>query len=92
VRKWAADFKARTNADPQLFTLYGYWIIDLLGRGIERAGKKLTTESLAWALETMGTQRSSLGLPPITFTEKNHLGSSYSALSQIQNGRWVEVK
>ena len=92
VRKWAADFKARTNADPQLFTLYGYWIIDVLGRGIERAGKNLTTETLARALETMGTVNSTLGLPPITFTDKNHLGSSYSAISQIQNGRWVEVK
>jgi hypothetical protein len=64
----------------------------VLGRGIERAGKNLTTETLARALETMGTHNSALGLPPITFTEKNHLGSSYSAISQIQNGRWVEVK
>ena len=92
VRKWAADFKARANTDPQLFTLYGYWIIDLLSRGMDRAGKNLTTDTLARAFETMGTQNSPLGVPPTTFTEKNHLGSSYSTISQIQNGRWVEVK
>lgn len=92
VRKWAADFKARANMDPQLFTLYGYWIIDLLGRGMDRAGKNLTTETLARAFETMGTQTNPLGVPTTNFTEKNHLGSSYSVISQIQNGRWVEVK
>ena len=82
----------RFGMDPQLFSLYGYWIIELLSRGMDRAGSTLTTESLVRALETMGQQSSNLGLPPVQFTDKNHLGSSYSVISQIQNGRWVEVK
>jgi len=59
---------------------------------MEKAGTNLTTDSLVKAFETMGQQSSNLGLPPVQFTDKNHLGSSYSVISQIQNGRWVEVK
>jgi len=92
VRAWAANYKNKYSSDPQLFSLYGYWIIELLSRGMEKAGPNLTTESLVKALETMGPQGNNLGVPTTQFTEKNHLGSSYSAISQIQNGRWVEVK
>jgi branched-chain amino acid transport system substrate-binding protein len=92
VRAWAASYKSKYGMDPQLFSLYGYWIIELLSRGMEKAGANLTTESLVRALETMGPQTSNLGLPPVHFTDKNHLGSSFSVISQIQNGRWVEVK
>jgi len=92
VRAWAASYKSKYGMDPQLFSLYGYWIIELLSRGMEKAGANLTTESLVRALETMGPQSSNLGLPPVHFTDKNHLGSSFSVISQIQNGRWVEVK
>jgi hypothetical protein len=44
------------------------------------------------AFETMGPQTNNLGVPTVQFTDKNHLGSSFSAIAQIQNGRWVEVK
>lgn len=92
VRTWVANYKTKYNVDPQLFSLYGYWIIEVLSRGMDKAGANLTTESLVKALETMGPQSNNLGIPSIHFTEKNHLGSSFSSISQIQNGRWVEVK
>jgi hypothetical protein len=47
---------------------------------------------LVKALETMGSQGNNLGVPVVQFSDKNHLGSSFSAIAQIQNGRWVEVK
>jgi branched-chain amino acid transport system substrate-binding protein len=92
VRTWAANYKTKYGSDPQLFSLYGYWIIELLSRGMEKAGANLTTETLVKALETMGPQTNNLGVPTVQFTDKNHLGSSFSAIAQIQNGRWVEVK
>ena len=92
MRTWAANYKTKIGSDPQLFSLYGYWIIELLSRGIEKAGTNLTTESLVKALETMGPQNNNLGVPTVQFSDKNHLGSSFSALAQIQNGRWVAVK
>ncbi len=92
VRAWASSYKAKYGSDPQLFSLYGYWIIELLSRGMDKAGVNLTTDSLVKALETMGPQGNNLGVPTVQFSDKNHLGSSYSVISQIQNGRWVEVK
>jgi branched-chain amino acid transport system substrate-binding protein len=59
---------------------------------MEKAGTNLTTDSLVKALETMGSQGNNLGVPVVQFSDKNHLGSSFSAIAQIQNGRWVEVK
>lgn len=59
---------------------------------MDKAGANLTTETLVKALETMGPQTNNLGVPTVQFSDKNHLGSSFSALAQIQNGRWVEVK
>jgi hypothetical protein len=59
---------------------------------MEKAGANLTTESLAKTFETMGPQGNNLGVPVVQFSDKNHLGSSFSGIAQIQNGRWVEVK
>jgi len=47
--------------DPGLFSAYGYMALDLFYRGAQKAGQKLTTDSLAQSFETTSFPRDMFG-------------------------------
>ena len=90
VRDWLVRYRERFGAPPGLPPMVGYRGADLAVRGLELAGRDLTRESMIAALESL-TEYTDLFGNKLTFGPDDHKGVDTSALSQIQNGRWVTL-
>jgi branched-chain amino acid transport system substrate-binding protein len=91
LRFWANKYKTKFNEDPTVFSAYGYIIIDMFIRGAQKAGPTLTTDSFIKAMDTLSIESDIFGSPPVTFSATKRLGSNWSRLSQIQDGKWKPV-
>lgn len=92
IRRWANRYQAQFNDAPTVFSVYGYTMIELLGRALQTAGPALDTDSFARAMESMGDVPGDIfGNPPMHFSPTQHLGSDKARLSQLQDGRWKVV-
>lgn len=91
VADWARRYQAQFQSAPTIFSVYGYTKINLIARALERAGPQLTTEGFTRAMEGVDVPGDIFGNPPMRFSAAQHLGSSRSRLSQLQNGRWKVV-
>ena len=91
LRFWANKYKTKFNEDPTVFSAYGYIIIDMFIRGAQKAGPTLTTDTFIKAMDTLSVESDIFGSPPVTFSATKRLGSNWSRLSQIQDGKWKPV-
>jgi len=91
VRDWAASYKAKFNADPGVFSTYGYGYMDYFVQAVQKAGKNLTVDSFVAGLGELSIPTNIFGAPPLKFSKTSHMGLPGMRLSQIQNGRWVVV-
>jgi branched-chain amino acid transport system substrate-binding protein len=91
LRFWANKYKTKFNEDPTVFSAYGYIIIDMFIRGAQKAGPTLTTDSFIKAMDTLSIESDIFGSPPVSFSATKRLGSNWSRLSQIQDGKWKPV-
>ena len=91
VRFWAIKYKTAYNDAPTVFSMYGYVIIDRLVSALQKNGPNLSTDSLAKSLEGLSVPADMFGMPAMKWSAKNHLASSESRLSHLQDGRWRVV-
>ena len=91
IRHWASKYKTKFNEDPDVFSAYGYLIMDNTLTTIGKAGKNLTTEAFIKALDSSTFAPDMFGGDGMTFTPTKHLGSNKSRLSQIKDGRWTVI-
>ena len=92
LRFWANKYQTRFNEAPSVFSVYGYTMIDVFARAVQKAGPSLSTESFVKSMESLnGIPGDIFGNPPMAFSATNHLASSATRLSQIQDGRWKVV-
>jgi branched-chain amino acid transport system substrate-binding protein len=91
LRFWANKYKTKFNEDPTVFSAYGYIIIDMFIRGAQKAGPTLSTDSFVKAMDTLNVESDIFGSPPVSFSATKRLGSNWSRLSQIQDGKWKPV-
>ena len=91
VQFWASKYKTKFNEDPTVFSVYGYLIVDTFAKGLNKAGKGLTTDSFIKAMDTMSIPADMFGSAPASFTATKRLGSEASRLSQIQEGKWKVI-
>jgi len=91
IRFWANKYKTKFNEDPAVFSAYGYIMIDIMIQAAQKAGPNLTTESFTKAMNSLTVPSDIFGTPKLTFTNTQRLGSEYSRLSQIQDGKWKPV-
>ncbi|MBN8492215.1 MAG: ABC transporter substrate-binding protein [Burkholderiales bacterium] len=91
LRFWATKYKTRFNEDPNVFSAYGYLILDAFIKGATKAGPNLTTDSFIKAMDSMTIPPDIFGSPEATFTATKRLGSDASRLSQIVDGKWKVV-
>jgi branched-chain amino acid transport system substrate-binding protein len=89
VRFWASKYKTKFNEDPDVFSAYGYSIMDMVAATASKAGKNLTTEAFIKALDSSTVAPDMFGSDTMTFTPTKHLGSNKSRLSQIKDGKWT---
>lgn len=92
LRFWANKYQTRFNEAPTTFSAYGYTMIDLFARALQKTGPALSTDAFVKSMESLNNIPGDLfGNPPMAFSATNHLASRASRLSQIQDGRWKVV-
>lgn len=91
VREWAAKYKAKFNEDATVFSVYGYYMTDIFGKAVEKAGANLTTDTFNNAMESSTFPRDMFGSPECRITKTDRLCSSKVRLAQIKDGRWVSI-
>jgi branched-chain amino acid transport system substrate-binding protein len=91
LRFWANKYKTRFGDDPSVLSAYGYIGADLFIKALEKAGPSLTADAFVKAADTLVAPTDIFGSPPISFTATKRLGSDWSRLSQIQDGKWKVV-
>ncbi|HRH85528.1 MAG TPA: ABC transporter substrate-binding protein [Rubrivivax sp.] len=91
LRFWATKYRTRFNEDPQVFSAYGYAIIDAFAKGAAKAGANLSTDSFIKAMDSMKIAPDIFGSPEMSFSATKRLGSDASRLSQIVDGKWKVV-
>ena len=91
IRDWGQAYKAKFNEEPTIFSVYGDLVISVFADVARKAGPTLTTETFIAALEKYTRPRDMFGTDEVAFSKTNHLGTNRARLSQIQNGKWVQV-
>jgi branched-chain amino acid transport system substrate-binding protein len=91
VRDWAASYKAKFGEDPTVFSVYGYYIMDVFTKAAAKAGPSLTTDSFIAAMEDTTFPRDMFGSPELRVTKTNRLGQTKVRLAQIINSKWTPV-
>ncbi|HMN80353.1 MAG TPA: ABC transporter substrate-binding protein, partial [Burkholderiaceae bacterium] len=91
IRFWANKYKTMFNENPDVFSVYGYLLMDQTARAIEKAGPNLTTDGFIRALDSATFEPDMFGADRASYTPTKHLGSNKSRLSQIKDGRWSVI-
>ena len=92
VSAWKEKFKKRfNNMEPDENALIAYDNTDWLFKGIEAAGKDLTAEKVAKALQTIKYDDKGLVLLKPAHFEKNHIDPQSIVIDQAQKGKWVTI-
>ncbi len=89
---WKAKFKKRfDNMDPDENAALAYDYTDWFLKSVEAAGKDLTAEKVAKALQTISYDDKGLvKFGPVRFV-KNHIDPESAVIDQVQKGKWVTI-
>ena len=92
VQAWKERFKKRfNNMEPDENAVLAYDNTDWLLKGIEAAGKDVTVEKVAKALQSITYDDKGLVLlSPVRFV-KNHISPESVEIDQVQKGKWVTI-
>ncbi len=91
VREWAAKYKTKFSEDATVFSVYGYYMMDIFAKAAEKAGANLTTDTFNNAMETTTFPRDIFGAPECRITKTDRLCNNKVRLAQIKDGRWVSI-
>lgn len=91
LRFWANKYRTSFTDAPSVFSVYGYVILDRLISAMQKTGPNLTTDNLSKTMESLRVPSDIFGMPEMSWSPTNHLASSESRLSQLQDGRWKVV-
>jgi len=69
----------------------GYEAIALFAEAALLAGPTPTTETLMQGLDKMKNFDPGVGVPPMTFSEKQRLGSAHGYIIQVKGGEWIKA-
>lgn len=88
-KAWADSFKRRFNLEPDENAYLAYAYADWLVRGLQAAGRNLTTDAAVKALQAT-TSNHPVFLAPASF-KNNHFDPEATTVDQFRNGRWEAV-
>lgn len=91
LRAWAGRYQSAFNSEPTVISVYGYAVMERLIAALQKTGPNLTTDSFITAMESLTVPADIFGIPAMTYTKSNHLGTNKLRISQIQDGRWKVV-
>jgi branched-chain amino acid transport system substrate-binding protein len=89
VQKWATDFKRRYNLEPDENALLAYAYADWFVKGLQAAGRDLSADKAAKALQATAMTH------PVLYDTKrfkeNHASPESVKVEQLKGGVWVSV-
>jgi branched-chain amino acid transport system substrate-binding protein len=91
VKAWFVKYKDRTKQDANSAAQYGYVSGDIVVKALEAAGKDLTRAKFLAALESVKGYQPLFPGPALSFSDKQHQGSSATFLAKVEGGRWKVV-
>ena len=92
VQPWKEKFKKRfANMEPDENAVLAYDYTDWFLKGVEAAGKDLTAEKVAKALQTIAYDDKGLALLKPVHLVKNHIDPESVIVDQVQKGKWVTI-
>ena len=91
VREWASKYKAKFSEDATVFSVYGYYMMDIFAKAAEKTGANLTVDTFNNAMETTKFPPDIFGSPECSITKTDRLCNSKVRLAQIKGGRWVSI-
>ena len=95
VQKWMDAYKARFDKTAVLQSIAGYDLMHVFGIALEKAGRDLTAEKAAKAIESIKSYDTIFDSSPIAFSEEDHLGPdarNSAKLFQVQGPKWKLIK
>jgi len=84
-------YKEQYGKDAAVQAIIGYNSIEIFAQAVEKSGDNITTDTVAKALESIGTYEDPFGGASLTFNEKKHHGSDSMLLYQVQGSKFVPV-
>ncbi|MBO0333856.1 ABC transporter substrate-binding protein [Sneathiella sp. CAU 1612] len=94
VKAWMDDYKARFSADAVLQSIAGYDAMQVFGMALEKAGRDITAEKVAEAIESIKDYQNIFGGAPYSFSAEDHLGPdarNSATLYQVVGDKWQKV-
>ena len=88
-KAWADAYKKRFNLEPDENAYLAYAYTDWFVRGLQAAGRNLTTDSAVKALQAT-TSNHPVFIAPAGF-KNNHFDPEVTTVDQFRNGRWEAV-
>ncbi|WP_234397747.1 ABC transporter substrate-binding protein [Sneathiella glossodoripedis] len=95
VKTWMDAYQKRFDKTAVLQSIAGYDLMHVFGIALEKAGKDLTAEKVAKALESIKEYKTIFDSAPISFGEDDHLGPdprNSTKLFQVQGPKWKFIK
>jgi branched-chain amino acid transport system substrate-binding protein len=90
--RWAALNPNAPKGRPNVFDVLSYTDLHVVAEGLRRAGRELTRERFASALETIADYRVSEIATPRTFTDWHHIGNLRMSMMVVINQHWVPLR
>jgi branched-chain amino acid transport system substrate-binding protein len=91
VREWFKRHVEWFSSEPDMPTAVGYVAMWVFEEGAKKAGKDLTREKLIDTLQTLKNLQDPFGSPPLSFSDKSHLGQHQLFMTQVKDGRFVKI-
>jgi ABC-type branched-subunit amino acid transport system substrate-binding protein len=90
TKAWIESYRKRfNNAVPDENSMIAYSYMDWFMKGVQTAGRNLTTDSFVKAMATVA-QEDFMTYSRVTF-KNNHLDPELVYIEQVKGGRWVPV-
>ena len=94
VKAWIEKYRARFDTDPVLQSIAGYELMKIFLEAVDKAGRDMTAEKVADALESMTDIQNMFGGPVYSFSAEDHLGPdarSSATLYKVVGEKWEKV-
>jgi hypothetical protein len=92
VKDWMTRYEKRFGTKPDVAATMSYNMQDLVIKALEMSGRDVNQAKFIAAMESIKNYRDIFGTPPLTFSDKSHLGTRSTVLTVIKDGYFARVE
>ena len=91
VHEFATKYEKLYGHPPNFAAEIGYSAAQVVVLALQKAGRDLTADSFIAAMESIKDYKDIFGSPTMSFSATKHQGSNECFLTQVKDGKWVQV-